>query len=469
MNGTTRSSNKNRSILLHDLGLRLIKLLNVLLVAIPFILCWFGYYSKKVVLFPSTYRDAGIIIVFIMLYFFFGRIYDAFLVSLKRISEMFFSQLLGILMADSFMFLVLWFMNGSFPNLLPALGALAGQLLLSALWCKYAHIWYFKRFAGQRTGIVYDVRRGMEDLFSEYGLDKKFNVQVTCSVEECLNEKMRMLDGLDAVFLCGVHSHERNIILKYCVEEGINVYMIPRIGDVIMSGAKRMHMFHLPILRAGRYNPPIEYVAIKRLFDIVSSAAAILVTSPLMIAVAIAIKIYDGGPVLYKQTRLTKDGRHFQVLKFRSMRTDAEKDGVARLSTGENDSRITPVGRLIRACRLDELPQLFNILGGSMSVVGPRPERPEIAEQYEKEMPEFKLRLQAKAGLTGYAQVYGKYNTIPYDKLQMDLMYISNPSFLEDLRIMFATVQILFQKESTEGVSVGQTTAEKVENVEKAG
>lgn len=469
MNGTTGSLNRNKSHLSHDLGLRVVKMLNVLLVAIPFMLCWFGYYAKKIVLFPSAYRNVGIIIVFFMLYFFFGRIYDAFLVSVKRISEMFFSQMLGILMADSFMFLMLWFMNGSFPNLWPALGALAGQLLLSTLWCKYAHIWYFKRFAGQRTGIVYDVRRGMEDLFGEYGLDKKFNVQFTCSVEECLNERMSMLDGLDAVFLCGVHSHERNIILKYCVEEGINIYMIPRIGDVIMSGAKRMHMFHLPILRAGRYNPPVEYLAFKRLFDIVSSAAAILVTSPFMIAVAIAIKIYDGGPVLYRQTRLTKDGRRFQVLKFRSMKTDAEKDGVARLSTGENDDRITPVGRFIRACRLDELPQLFNILGGSMSVVGPRPERPEIAEQYEKEMPEFKLRLQAKAGLTGYAQVYGKYNTIPYDKLQMDLMYISNPSFLEDLRIIFATVQILFQKESTEGVSVGQTTAEKVENVEKAG
>lgn len=185
------------------------------------------------------------------------------------------------------------------------------------------------------------------------------------------------------------------------------------------------------------------------LIDVVSSALAIVVTSPILIGVAIAIKAFDGGPVFYEQTRLTKDGKEFKVLKFRSMRTDAEKDGVARLSTGENDDRITPVGHFIRACRLDELPQLFNILGGSMSVVGPRPERPEIAAQYEKEMPEFALRLQAKAGLTGYAEVYGKYNTILYDKIQMDLMYIANPSFLEDLKIIFATIQVLFQKEST--------------------
>ena len=272
-------------------------------------------------------------------------------------------------------------------------------------------------------------------------------------------QRMRLLRDLEAVFLCGVHSHERNVILKFCVAHGITVYMIPRIGDVIMSGARRMHLFHLPMLRVGRYDPPIEYTVLKRLFDIVSSALAIIAASPVMLAVAIAVKACDGGPVFYRQTRLTKDGKRFQVLKFRSMRTDAEGDGVARLSTGERDGRVTPVGRFLRACRLDELPQLFNILGGSMSVVGPRPERPEIAAQYEREIPEFALRLQAKAGLTGYAQVYGKYNTLPYDKLQMDLMYIANPSFREDLRIIFATVLVLFRKESTEGVADGQKHA----------
>jgi lipopolysaccharide/colanic/teichoic acid biosynthesis glycosyltransferase len=149
------------------------------------------------------------------------------------------------------------------------------------------------------------------------------------------------------------------------------------------------------------------------------------------------------------------------------MRQDAEKDGVARLSSGGADDRITPVGRFIRKVRIDELPQLFNILGGSMSLVGPRPERPEIAEQYYEELPEFALRLQAKAGLTGYAQVYGKYNTTPYDKLQMDLMYIAHPSFLEDLKIIFATVKILFMSESTEGIRAGASTALEGKEEEK--
>ena len=198
---------------------------------------------------------------------------------------------------------------------------------------------------------------------------------------------------------------------------------------------------------------------IKRALDIAFSTIALIVSSPVFVITAIAIKAVDGGPVFYRQRRLTKDGKLFDVLKFRSMRVDAEKDGVARLSTGENDDRITPIGRIIRKCRIDELPQLICILSGDMSIVGPRPERPEIAMEYEKELPEFALRLQAKAGLTGYAQVYGKYNTTPYDKLQMDLMYIAHPSIIEDFKIVFATVKILFMPESTEGVSEGQTTA----------
>ena len=442
----------------HDLRLRLMKLLNVFLIVLPFVGCWLLYYSRHILLPPSPWRSAGILFLFVLLYFYFGRVYDAFLLSLKRISEMFYSQALSVFMADAFMLLTLWIVSGRFPYLPPALAALAGQLALSLLWCKHAHIWYFHRFPGQKTAVIYDVHQEIERLIGQYGLGKKFAVQFSCSAEECLRQGLDQLQGLDAVFLCGVHSHERNTILKYCVENGVGVYVIPRTGDIIMSGAQRLHLFHLPMLRVGRFNPTPEYVLIKRGFDILVSVAVLLVLSPLMLALALVIKAQDGGPVLYRQTRLTKDGRTFEILKFRSMRTDAEKDG-ARLSSGKDDDRITPVGRFIRACRLDELPQMFNILKGEMSVVGPRPERPEIARQYEQELPEFSLRLQAKAGLTGYAQVYGKYNTRPYDKLQMDLMYIASASLIEDLKIIFATLQILFMPESTEGIEAGQTTA----------
>lgn len=442
----------------YDIALGCVKLFDVLLLTIPFAFCWFGYYADRIFKPFYFWGNWLIIALFCVLYIIFSQVYDALLISHHQLFEMIYSQSLSALLADGIMFIVLCLLTRCFPNLLPATAALAGQVLLTVLWSFFASRWYFSVFPAKPSAVIYDVRRGLEHLVSEHGLDRKFDIQVTASVDECLDD-IHMLDGMDTVFLSGIHSHDRNIILKYCIEKDISVYVIPRIGDTLMSGARRMHMFHLPILRVERYNPMPAYLFVKRSIDIVFSAAAILVLSPVMIITAVAIKAADGGPVLYKQARLTQDGKRFNVLKFRSMRVDAEKDGVARLSTGGSDDRITPVGHIIRRVHIDELPQFFCILFGTMSIVGPRPERPEIAVQYEKEMPEFALRLQAKAGLTGYAQVYGKYNTTPYDKLQMDLMYIAHPSILEDFRIIFATVKILFIPESTEGVTAGQTTA----------
>ena len=219
-----------------------------------------------------------------------------------------------------------------------------------------------------------------------------------------------------------------------------------------------MHMFHLPMLQVGRYNPAPEYLLVKRVVDVVISLVALVVLSPIFLVTAIAIKATDHGPVFYKQTRLTKDGKEFGILKFRSMRVDAEKDGVARLAS-KKDSRITPVGKFIRKVRLDELPQLINIIKGDMSFIGPRPERPEIIAQYLEVMPEFAFRMKVKAGLAGYAQVYGKYNTTPYDKLKLDLTYIENYSVWLDLKLMLLTVKVLLWPDSTEGVDSNQITA----------
>lgn len=441
-----------------EVALRLLKLLNAVLLTIPFAGCWLLYYAERTAA-PFYHMGNWLVIgLFFLLYAIFGRVYGGFWISLNRISESVYSQALALCMANGIMYTVICLLTKHLPNILPLVAVFVAQLVLSTIWSLVAHIVYYLMFPATKTIIVYDERQGMEKLIREYGFEKKFTVIKTLNVESCI-ANLDLLKNAQTVFVSGVHSHERNVILKYCVEHNIMMYLVPRIGDVLMSGAQQMHMFHLPMLRVGRYNPSPWHTIAKRTFDVVSAGALFLVISPLMLVTAIAIKLTDGGPVFYKQRRLTIDGREFDVLKFRSMRVDAEKDGVARLSTGDKDDRITPVGRFIRKVRIDELPQLLNIIGGSMSVVGPRPERPEIASQYEKQMPEFKLRLQAKAGLTGYAQVYGKYNTTPYDKLQMDLMYISNPSFWEDLRIIFATIKILFVPESTEGVAEGQNTA----------
>ncbi len=460
----------------HDTLLRFVKLINLIMLTIPFAAAWMGYYADRT---WAPYYAKGnylIIALFLIIYATYGQIYEAFLVSVNRISEMVYSQGLAVLISDGIMYLVCWLLTKHLPRLWPLLLVFAVQLVLAGIWSVCAHHWYFYAFPPRRTGVIYDSRQGMEQLLEEYRLDVKFDVLCTASISECMENGMEILKQINTVFLCGIHSHDRNIILKYCVKHGITVYVIPRIGDVLMSGAKPVHMMHLPMLRVGRYNPPIEYLALKRFMDIFFSGLALILLSPIFLITSIAIKATDGGPVFYRQCRLTKNGKEFDVLKFRSMRVDAEKDGIARLSTGVKDDRVTPVGKFIRKCRLDELPQLINILKGEMTIVGPRPERPEIAEQYEKELPEFSLRLQAKAGLTGYAQVHGKYNTTPYDKLQMDLMYISKPSFWEDVRIIFATIKILFLPESTDGIKEGQTSAmeseekqEKIIEIEKMG
>lgn len=442
----------------HNLLLRVVKVIDAVMVTIPFAMCWLLYYAERI---DAPFYAKGnwlVIALFFGVYIIFGRVYDAFLISINRISEVIYSQTLAFLVTDGIMYIVIWLLSKNLPNLLPGIGAIVGQTVMASIWALLVHRWYFATFPPRTTAIIYDMRKGMTDLIESYGLDRKYDVQMTAYVDDCVAD-LSMLKGMQTVFLSGIHSHERNIIIKYCIANDIDVYVIPRIGDVLMSSAQHMHMFHLPMLHLRRYNVQPEYLFMKRFLDIVLSGIVLVLLSPVMLVVAVCIKATDGGPVFYKQVRLTKDGKLFKILKFRSMRVDAEKDGVARLSTGDKDDRVTPVGRVIRACRLDELPQLINILAGDMTIVGPRAERPEIAAQYEEELPEFALRLQGKAGLTGYAQVYGKYNTTPYDKLQMDLMYLAHPSIIEDFKIMFATVKILFMPESTEGISEEQTTA----------
>ena len=446
---------KEKRKLIHirdNLLFRFVKLTNVLLITAPFAYSWYGYYADR--LFSPFFRRGNwaVIALFMGVYVTYVKIYDAFAVSTSRIGELVYSQILAAGFADAILYVVTYLLTKFVPNPLPLLMVFFMQMILAVVWSLAAHNGYFAVFPPLLSAVIYDRRPELEMLISHYRMEKKFNVVLTEDINACLAD-LQMLDGMEAVFLGGIHSHERNIILKYCLEKNIDVYVIPRIGDTIMSGAKRTHMFHLPILHVGWFHQPVEYLIIKRLMDIVISAAALIVTSPVMLVTAAAIHMEDGGSVFYGQKRLTKDGKEFRLLKFRSMRMDAERDGGAVLSGGESDMRVTRVGRVIRRYRIDELPQFLMILKGEMTLVGPRPERPEIAERYGRELPEFALRLKGKAGLTGYAQVYGKYNTQPYDKLQMDLMYLSHPSIVEDMRILFLTVKILFLKESTEGVA----------------
>ena len=458
---------KTRAKTRHQFWRRGVKLLNIALLTVPFAICWYLYYAERIVLPFFRKGNWYIILFFAVMYAIFCRIYGALHVSTSRISELVYSQSLSALLADFVLYLVSILLRRHLQHVWPFIPVILTQVALAAAWSLYTHRTYFAKNKPQTTMVVWDMRQGLEKLVNSYGMEKRFNVVDTPHVKDVVDH-LDTLDEAEVVFLCGIHSHERNIIIKQCVAHHIHVYVIPRIGDVIMDAAKPVNFFHLPMMSLERSNPSPEYMVVKRVFDIALSGLGLILFSPVMGVIALLIR-RDGGTVLYRQKRLTKDGKVFEVLKFRSMRMDAEKDGVARLSTGERDPRVTPVGRVIRACRLDELPQLWNILVGDMSFVGPRPERPEIAAAYQRILPEFALRLQVKAGLTGYAQVYGKYNTTPYDKLLLDLRYISRPSLAEDFKILLATVKILFLPESTEGVEEDSITALEQEVREKAG
>ena len=435
---------------MHKLPFPVVKQMNLLLLTLPFVGCWLLYYSDHIIAAGSERVTVLIILSYMIVCFYFCQKLDCFRVSLYHVRDIMFGQVLATFITDVCIYVIIWMLSVHMPSLLPGILAWLAQCVVCLVWSLVMYKSYFHTHPPLKTIVIYDEREGMENLIHSYGLDKRFSIQEVHPVEEILLDLER-LSHYQAAFLCGVTPMERNRILKYAVEHSIKLYMVPKTADVMMRGSEQIHMLHLPILRVQRYRPSAEYRVAKRFFDILLSGLALLVLSPVLLVTAIAVRS-DGGPVLYRQKRLTQDGRVFEILKFRSMIVDAEKHSGAVLSAGEDDPRITKVGKFIRALRIDELPQLWNILKGDMSIVGPRPERPEIAAEIEKVLPEFAFRLQVKAGLTGYAQVYGKYNTSFYDKLLMDLMYISRPSILEDLSILLATIRILTDRESTQGV-----------------
>ena len=395
-------------------------------------------------------------------FYFLTRVYYAYDLEYSKVADLIYALFLSNFISAVLAYLVIavvFYVHYFSPW--PMLLLVLTQFAFNILWSVAAFGIYHK-ICGRKKCALICKSAAASELISEIKQHSDiFSVEKVILDDELKKDSIAgMLKGYDALFVTEIDEEKRNEIAKFCVSEGITGYFAPHIGDIIFAGGEYVPAISVPMFRVARSTPKIEYLAIKRLFDIVFSALFLIILSPILLITAIAVKVCDGGPVLYKQKRLTKGGKEFNILKFRSMTVDAEKDGVARLST-KNDSRITPVGKVIRACRIDELPQLVNILSGTMSFVGPRPERPEIAKQYEKDIPTFPLRLQVKAGLTGIAQVYGKYNSDPYEKLQMDLLYINRMSVMEDIKLIFATVRILFLKESTSGIDEGKTTAKK--------
>lgn len=402
-----------------------------------------------------------IILIYFVLLFFFASTYGVLKIGYLKPTDVFISELFSLLFVNVISYFQISLMANWVVKVRPIAETMLIQTVFSIVWVFVCNTCYYKVFPPRDILIIHG-ERPIDDIVAKFE-SRREKYKITRSINISMgieNVKKEISGEYGAVVLWDIPVSDRNYLLKYCYSRSIRVYMMPKISDVLVKGADQLHLFDTPVYLTREYALKVEQRLAKRMIDLVCSLILLVVASPFMLITAIAIKAHDGGPVFYKQIRCTIGRKEFYILKFRSMRVDAEKDGVARLAS-RNDSRITPVGKFIRATRIDELPQLLNILKGDMSFIGPRPERPEIIDQYLEEMPEFAFRMKVKAGLAGYAQVYGKYNTTPYDKLKLDLTYIEQYSVWLDLKLMLLTLKILIKPESTEGVDSTQTTALK--------
>lgn len=428
----------------------LIKIMIVSAVTVGFIQVWITGYEESLF---SNKGNYVVILSFVLLFTVFSSLYGAFKIGISRIHEIIYSFSLATVFTNAVMYLELSLIARELVAIPPILIGIAYQIIVVAICSFCANTIYFKLYPPRRVVAIFgDDISGFELIKKMGKISERFQIERGLNVNTTdLEEIKRQIDKYEAVVICGFDKNLQKKIISYCYTHEKRTYLLPDIIDIIISNSYNIQISDTPVLMSRNRGLTLEQRILKRTMDLIISAVAIIITSPIMLICAIAIKLDDGGPILFKQNRITINGKIFNVLKFRSMIVDADKDGAKKAVS--DDERITRVGKIIRACRMDELPQLFNILRGDMSLVGPRPERIENVYEYSQKYPEFELRHRVKGGLTGFAQLYGKYNTSPEDKLHMDLIYVETYSLLLDIKLLILTFKVLFMRESTEGFS----------------
>lgn len=419
---------------------------------------WLNYYNLKM---EVPYNRTGnwlMVAVYGILLLLFCTIYGGLRIGYLRTFNLIYSVMLANICATAMIYLQITLVTKRFQDVRPLLFMMLGELVLSIVWSVICNLIYRKLYPPRRVLLVYGEHPIYSLMNKLHSRADRYIIGEIEHVSAGVDAICKKAGSYEGVILCDISSEYRNQILKYCYSQSIRIYTIPKISDIIIRSAESLHLFDTPLLLSRNTGLGMEQRFLKRSLDIVLSITGLLILSPVFFITAAAIKMFDRGPVFFMQERCTINGDRFMICKFRSMAVNAEKDGFSVPATNK-DPRITPIGHFIRRLRIDELPQLFNILKGEMSIVGPRPERVEHVEIYSREIPEFVYRMKVKGGLTGYAQVYGKYNTTAYDKLKLDLMYIQNYSILLDIEIIFKTIKVLFMPESTEGFTSDQSAA----------
>lgn len=433
----------------------------VVLSAVYYLFWRFGYDVPGLFVFKGKYVLMG---VYAIITFFLFKNMDGFKFGDLRRLDLALAQWIGSFIANFVTYFQLCLIENKMITPVPMLLLVVADVIICTTFVfLYTYI-YQHIYAPYQMLMIFgkDTALGLKiKIDSRWD---KYHIEKWISAEEDFEKICEEILKFQAVVINDVPAEIRNDILKFCYQNQVRTYVVPKITDVIMRGAKDISLFDTPIFLVKGTGLNLIQMSLKRAMDIILCSIAMIPAAPVMLFVAIAIKLEDGGPVLYKQERVTKDGKEFSIFKFRSMIVDAEKHSGAVLAD-DNDPRITKVGKFIRAMRIDELPQILNILKGDMSIVGPRPERRTFIDEFCKEIPEFNYRLKVKGGLTGYAQIYGKYNTDAYDKLRLDLLYIENYSLLLDIKLILTTIRIMFSKDSTEGIDKAKENEKKVQEL----
>lgn len=416
-----------------------------------FLQTWKDFYNYGIV-FPFYYKGhlmiAAMYAFFVVLFF---TIYGGLKFGYLKCTSIILSQLLAVLCANAITYFEIVLLSARFVPVMPMIYMTLADALVIIVLANVISLIFKKLFPSKQLLLIYEDYAPDSMIKKMHTRNDRFTLKKAVSIKEITLEELgNEIMKYDAVVAYDIHSELRNKIMKLCYSKSVRFYTTPKVSDILVKGSDTIHLFDSPLLLMRNIGLSFEQRIVKRILDIVVSTLVLVITSPILIIISILIKAYDGGPVMFRQDRCTIDGKVFSIHKFRSMIVDAEAAGKAIPAT-EDDPRVTPIGKFIRKTRIDELPQMIDILQGNMSVVGPRPERVEHVKAYTEDIPEFEYRLKVKGGLTGFAQIYGKYNTTAYDKLKMDLMYIQNYSLRLDIKLIFMTVKIMFMKESTEG------------------
>ena len=352
----------------------------------------------------------------------------------------------GVIMATTFA--GNWF---AFPRGVIVINLVLGTVVLSA-WRLLVYGLY-RRLRGLQRVMVLTVPgadpRTIRNFTSNRGRRHRLTHVVEGNHLQHLRERMDEYDSVHVSDL--IDGPTRRDVYDLLLAKDKQIFLTADFPRLLMINPNIMSIEDESIVLVSPFRIPGEYDLLKRAVDFVAAAILLVLVSPVMVVAALLVKLTSPGPVFYKQTRVTKGNRAFEILKFRSMSATAEKESGPVLATA-NDARVTPVGKYLRSMRIDELPQLINVLTGDMSLVGPRPERPFFVEQFTELNRHYPLRHNVRAGVTGYAQVYGKYASDFESKLNFDLLYVKRYSPVLDVKIMLQTIKILFDKVSSQGL-----------------